>query len=259
MGTSSSKSAPQAASAESRLNHEQVAPPASSTSPANANTSALASDSVPLAPSKDRDPRYGKMPTPTELWDIGSQSLQTGAVTGGIGVLIGAGSGIFRQAPPTLFALVAGLQWFALGSSFMASRSILWHAYGGAENITPSERIKASGIAGGVSGMVGGMFRGPRNIIPGILVFGTLGAGSAYATPTSGRVESKPKTSWVDSKWSPLKRLSDKDYAMMVEEKLLRLDAEIAIINENIESLKASKEEVFASHAKSNEHETPNK
>lgn len=56
--------------------------------------------------------------------------------------------------------------------------------------------------------------------------------------------ESKPKekTSWLDSKWSPMKRLSDKDYEEKLEEKILRLDAEIAIIDENIASLKASKE-----------------
>lgn len=39
--------------------------------------------------------------------------------TGAMGVLIGAGSGIMRSAPPTLFAIVAGIQWFALGSSYM--------------------------------------------------------------------------------------------------------------------------------------------
>lgn len=54
--------------------------------------------------------------------------------------------------------------------------------------------------------------------------------------------ESKPKekTSWLDSKWSPMKRLSDKDYEEKLEEKILRLDAEIAIIDENIAALKAS-------------------
>ena len=39
--------------------------------------------------------------------------------TGGIGLLLGAGSGIVRSAPPTLFALFAGLQWFTLGSTYM--------------------------------------------------------------------------------------------------------------------------------------------
>ena len=53
-------------------------------------------------------------------------------------------------------------------------------------------------------------------------------------------VEPKPKSSWLDSKWSPMKRLTDKEYEEKLEEKILRLEAEIAIINENIESLRAS-------------------
>ncbi|KAI0145891.1 hypothetical protein F4776DRAFT_382176 [Hypoxylon sp. NC0597] len=194
--------------------------------------------------SRGADKYNDEMPSANELMEIASKSLQTGAVAGSIGLVVGAGAGIVRSAPPTLFALVAGLQWFALGSTYMASRSLLWHAWGGEENLTPSDLVKASGVAGGVSGMVGGMFRGPRNIIPGILVFGTLGATSTYLSQRfknkSKEDESKPKSSWLDSKWSPLKRLSDKDYEEKLEEKILRINAEISIIDDNIASLRAS-------------------
>ena len=85
---------------------------------------------------------------------------------------------------------------------------------------------------------------GPRNIIPGMLVFSALGACGSYMTQKSPNEpadkESKPKTSWLDSKWSPLKRLSDKEYEARLEEQILRIDADIAIIDENIQSLKAS-------------------
>ena len=37
-----------------------------------------------------------------------------------------------------------------------------------------------------------------------------------------------------------MKRLTDKEYEEKLEEKILRLEAEIAIIDENIESLKTS-------------------
>ncbi|CAJ2506084.1 Uu.00g002140.m01.CDS01 [Anthostomella pinea] len=191
-----------------------------------------------MADAHDKD----EMPSAAELWTIGTKSLQTGAVTGGIGLLVGAGSGIMRSAPPTLFALVAGLQWFALGSSYMASRSLLWHAWGGEDNMSTSDLVKASGVSGGVSGMVGGMFRGPRNIIPGIMFFGTLGAGSSYVSQRYKSSEPNPKTSWFDSKWSPMQRLSDEDYEEKLSEKLLRLRAEIAIIDDNIEALKAAKQ-----------------
>ncbi|KAI4870859.1 hypothetical protein F4820DRAFT_442723 [Hypoxylon rubiginosum] len=199
----------------------------------------------PSTPAPKADNTYDdEMPSANELMEIAKRSLQTGAVTGGIGMVVGAGSGILRSAPPTLFALVAGLQWFGLGSTFIASRSLLWHAWGGEENLSPSDHVKAGGVAGGVSGMVGGMFRGPRNILPGILFFGTVGATGSYL---SQRVknnpkdsESKAKSSWLDSKWSPMKRLSDKEYEEKLEEKILRINAEIAIIDENITSLRAS-------------------
>ncbi|KAI6092507.1 hypothetical protein F4821DRAFT_224199 [Hypoxylon rubiginosum] len=199
----------------------------------------------PTAQASKADNTYDdEMPSANELLEIAKKSLQTGAVTGGIGMMVGAGSGILRSAPPTLFALVAGLQWFGLGSTFMASRSLLWHALGGEENLSPSDHVKAGGVAGGVSGMVGGMFRGPRNIIPGILFFGTVGATGSYFSqrfrdsPKSD--ESKAKSGWLDSRWSPMKRLSDKEYEEKLEEKILRINAEIAIIDENIASLRAS-------------------
>ncbi|XXH04928.1 hypothetical protein Hte_011350 [Hypoxylon texense] len=200
--------------------------------------------SAPAPASKVDNSYDDEMPSANELMEIAKKSLQTGAVTGGIGLVVGAGSGILRSAPPTLFALVAGLQWFGLGSTFIASRSLLWHAWGGEENLSPSDHVKAGGVAGGVSGMVGGMFRGPRNILPGILFFGTVGATGTYLSQrvkTSPKdSESKVKTGWLDSKWSPMKRLSDKEYEEKLEEKILRINAEIAIIDENIASIRAS-------------------
>ncbi|KAI1109972.1 hypothetical protein F5Y14DRAFT_430462 [Nemania sp. NC0429] len=186
---------------------------------------------------KTKDDRYKEIPSSAELWQIAAKSLQTGMVTGGIGLLIGAGSGIMRSAPPAMFALFAGFQWFTLGSSYMASRDLLCHAWGGRENMSTTDLVTASGVAGGVSGMLGGMIRGPRNILPGVLFFGTLGAGTSYLSQLTG-AESRTKTSWLDSKLSPVQRLSDKDYIDKVDQKILRLDAEIAIIDETITSLK---------------------
>ncbi|KAI1426690.1 hypothetical protein F5Y12DRAFT_712841 [Xylaria sp. FL1777] len=191
----------------------------------------------PLRP-KVNDPGYRERPSNAELRQIAAKSLKTGMVTGGIGLLLGAGTGIIRSAPPTLFALFAGFQWFALGSTYIASRSLLYHAWGGQENMSSSDLVTAGGVAGGVSGMLGGILRGPRNILPGMFVFGTLGAGSSYVSQLTQSTESTSKTNWFDSKWSPMQRLSDKDYMDKIEEKILRLEAEIAIIDENIASLK---------------------
>lgn len=43
------------------------------------------------------------------------------------------------------------------------------------------------------------------------------------------------------SKWSPVRRLTTKEYGDMLREKLLALDAEIAITNEEIEKLERQK------------------
>lgn len=45
--------------------------------------------------------------------------------------------------------------------------------------------------------------------------------------------------SWWGSKFSPLKKLSDEDYVNMMDEKILRVDADIALIDERIAQLKA--------------------
>lgn len=56
--------------------------------------------------------------------------------------------------------------------------------------------------------------------------------------------------SWLRSKWSPLKKLTDREYIEMMEEKMLKLDVEIALIDDRIAELRmadsASKGETSA-------------
>jgi hypothetical protein len=47
------------------------------------------------------------------------------------------------------------------------------------------------------------------------------------------------KNSLLNSKWSPMKVLSDSEYENMLREKLLRVNAQIALVDENIEALRA--------------------
>jgi hypothetical protein len=128
---------------------------------------------------------------------------------------------------------------------------------GGEENLSRAQIVTASGVAGSVSGMVGGMLRkspsaghnldetdgsigGPRNIIPGMIFFGTLGTGSSAVAQYFKNKETKPTTSWLESKWSPLKRLSDEDYIARLQEQQLRIQAELEILDEHIAALKSS-------------------
>ena len=42
----------------------------------------------------------------------------------------------------------------------------------------------------------------------------------------------------ADMEWSPMKRLSDKEYGNMLKERLLRVEADIALVDEELEKLR---------------------
>jgi hypothetical protein len=52
-----------------------------------------------------------------------------------------------------------------------------------------------------------------------------------------GVPESK-KGSWLNSKWSPVKVLSDDEYEHMLRERLLKINAQIALVDESIEEIR---------------------
>jgi hypothetical protein len=67
----------------------------------------------------------------------------------------------------------------------------------------------------------------------------TMTGGQLLANQWSSRPTSNGESdSWLSSKWSPLKKLSDKEYIDMMEEKMLKLDVEIALIDDRITELR---------------------
>ncbi|KAK4692589.1 hypothetical protein P7C71_g4650, partial [Lecanoromycetidae sp. Uapishka_2] len=175
----------------------------------------------------------------------------TGLLTGGVQALL-------RSSPtPTLFAIASSFQWFALGSTFWATRSTILYTY--YPNPTPSDRLSASSYAGGITGgVVGGLLRGRRNVIPGTIMFtmfGFLGQmvynrlDARHSDNVAVEVEAvnegkvkKEKGFWTrvaEMKWSPMKALTDEEYENILREKLLRVDAEIALVDEQVEKLRA--------------------
>lgn len=96
------------------------------------------------------------------------------------------------------------------------------------------------------------MTGGPRNILPGAIMFALFGAGgqALYNSADARNLaqvdapEKDLKQSWLNSKWSPMKVLSDKEYEEMLREKLLRVNAEIALVDENIEALRVQNQEI---------------
>ncbi|KAH8801563.1 hypothetical protein F5884DRAFT_685119 [Xylogone sp. PMI_703] len=181
---------------------------------------------------------------PQILWS----ALQVGTLSGMSGVLVGSFAGVLRSKTPVLFALASGVQWFALGSTFTgvssASRGLFLHSRG-AERASARDKTYASTLAGGVAGSAGGFLRGRGNIIPGAIMFALFGAlGQTTYIVIGARnlaqpVEEAPTTrsSWLNSKWSPVKVLSDAEYEEMLQEKLLKINAEIALVDESITAL----------------------
>lgn len=91
--------------------------------------------------------------------------------------------------------------------------------------------------------MIGG------RLLPGFIVFSLLGyvGQKSYNAIDTWQMEqpdapSKPIIQrMADSKWIPLKSLSDDDYRRILNEKMLSIEAEIALVDEKIGELEASK------------------
>jgi hypothetical protein len=62
-------------------------------------------------------------------------------------------------------------------------------------------------------------------------------ADSRHVVKSKSPGEPQTRSRWLDSKWSPVKVLSDDEYEGILQEKLLRVKAEIALIDENIVEL----------------------
>ncbi|KAI5457787.1 hypothetical protein BGZ63DRAFT_416879 [Mariannaea sp. PMI_226] len=178
-----------------------------------------------------------------EIVDLILPPIKVGGWAGTAGVIAGVGGSIFKEANPIIWGAVSGFQWFTLGSSFWFSRSIAIKAWGGEEHMTLSDKTKASAIAGSVAGAVGGLIRGPSNILPGIVCWTVFGAGGQMIANRLATRQPKMRDdndSWFRSKWSPLKKLTDDEYVDMMSEKILRVEADIALIDDRIAELRAA-------------------
>ena len=117
----------------------------------------------------------------------------------------------------------------------------------------------ASTFAGGITGgAIGGLTRGRRNVVPATLmwtlagylgqtIYNKLDARHSEQVAVTTEEEAvnggkKPGLGFwnkvAEMKWSPMKTMSDEQYANMLGEKVLRLEAEIALIDEEVERLR---------------------
>ena len=179
--------------------------------------------------------------------------------------------GTVRSPRPGIFALASGLQWFALGSTFWgnylsssnslftyltsvtASRALILNSQTTPTSpLTPQQKTHTSTISGAITGgSIGYLVRGRSSILPGTLLFSLLGfAGQTVYT----RLDVQHSQSIIDAansprntniwqtlaekKWSPMKLLTDKEYEAILREKILKVDAEIAILDEDLDALR---------------------
>ncbi|KAI4120880.1 MAG: hypothetical protein LQ338_006705 [Usnochroma carphineum] len=176
-----------------------------------------------------------------------------------IGAVCGGAAGIIRSSTPGLFAIASGLQWALLGSTYYATRGAICRAWLITASTPPQERVLPSTLAGSFTGgTIGGLLRGRSNIIPGIIMFSLFGfagqhaynaldarqASNAIAAPSdiAAQTTADQQPLWkrtLNSRYSPMKVLSDEQYEDLLKEKLVRVDAEIAIVDEEIGKARA--------------------
>ncbi|KAH0369414.1 hypothetical protein KCU65_g3282, partial [Aureobasidium melanogenum] len=175
-------------------------------------------------------------------------ALKVGALSGAAGFVTGSVAGVIRNSPPLLFGIGSGIQWFGLGTTFWGTRSFIFQAWDTGKGLTKSDKVSASTIAGGVAGSgVGLLTRGPRNVIPGAIMFSLFGflgqtVSNSYDKtdlPASDEPQLNFWQRFASLKWMPVTVLKDGEYEDMLREKQLKLEAEIALVDERIAALKA--------------------
>lgn len=62
------------------------------------------------------------------------------------------------------------------------------------------------------------------------------------AQAPNGPITTKPNliTRIADMKWTPIKKLSNEEYEDLLREKMLRIDAEIKVIDDKIDALRST-------------------
>lgn len=108
-------------------------------------------------------------------------------------------------------------------------------------------------MAGAFTGaLTGAVVRGHRNIVPGALVFGLIGFVGQYGydrldashtaaieLDSSGSIRKLPLLHRItNSRWSPMKLLSDGEYEAILKERLVRVETDIALIEEDMDKLR---------------------
>ncbi|KAM3083643.1 hypothetical protein ACMFMF_001012 [Clarireedia jacksonii] len=196
-----------------------------------------------------RERVYTTNSTILEFWRL-LTDMYPSALSGGV---VGGFSGIVVSPTPILFAAATSIQWGVLGTTFWGTRIALLSRY---HTPTRQEKSLSSTLAASLAGATGGLLRGRKNVLSGFFVFGAIGYlgqwmydavdGRKMENVNSGGTAEggSERETWMRSKWVPWKALTDEEYEALLKEKLLRVDAEIALLDESLERLKRQQKSV---------------
>ncbi|KAF7197995.1 hypothetical protein HII31_00709 [Pseudocercospora fuligena] len=203
--------------------------------------------------------------SPVSDWTADSieTAVKMGVACGSVGFLFGGAVGVLRGLPAFFAATATGVQTFGLGTTFTWTRLCIIHAWTTEQHSpTSSDLIKATAIAGGFSGgAMGALFRGRRNVLPGMLMWSIFGAAGQYSYnlwTVPRQIGPQGPGFWQrmsEKSWTPFRVLSNEEYATMLKEKQLRLDVEISIIEDKIAAIKKEQTESGTDAASSDEAE----
>ncbi|KAI9801564.1 MAG: hypothetical protein M1825_003243 [Sarcosagium campestre] len=138
---------------------------------------------------------------------------------------------------------------------FTGTRGVLLQ-YEDKQRSKPTEKLKSSSLAGGLTGgALASITRRRANVFPAVLVWSLLGlAGQgiynaadsqhtkAENVRLSGDVQAPLWRRIFNSKWSPMKVLTDEEYDVILREKLRAINAQIEIVDEDIRGLSLPQE-----------------
>lgn len=191
---------------------------------------------------------------PTQTRSFVNQKLTH--LKGAAGFLAGGTAGILVSPTPLLFATFASLQWFVLGSTFWGTRTSILQAWKPAHQTqTPSDLVKATMLAGGITGgVVGALTRGRRNVLPGMLMFSLAGFAGQWVTnaylaskvrrdAANGGQSQGFLEGMTGKGWSLMKIMSNEEYAERLKTQQLAVDAEIAVLEDKIVALRKEQQQ----------------
>ncbi|OAL40495.1 hypothetical protein AYO20_00231 [Fonsecaea nubica] len=179
------------------------------------------------------------------FWTPFVPALYVGAATGACGAAYGGVAGTLIQTTnPLAYTAFSATQWFCAGTTFFYCRSLL--LAGALNRDNDLHKIAASSIAGSCSGVVFANFLPRGSLLTGGIMFGVIGAltqaglNTTHGTTSITQLSSRLRNGFAA--FSPMKSLSDKEYEDLLSEKLLRVEAEIAVLDDKIATLRAAKD-----------------